>query len=152
MHYYLIAHAFLQDRLFPDELKEKSETSMTSKALWKEHPTCAQTCALFRIVNFYYRRCSELSHTGKDADWYQPAPLTASLYSSRFFPKLPLILSSANRQPSYQEDMRLKAKKGDRMRAAEEERHRERGRKWKCVDGKDGRRLKLTAEKLENVD
>jgi len=38
------------------------------------------------------------------------------------------------------------------MKTAGRERHRERERKWKCVDGKDGRRLKLTAEKLENVD
>lgn len=46
--------------------------------------------------------------------------------------------------------MRLKDKKG---RSNENVEKRE-GEDWKCVDGieKNGGRLKLTAEKLENVD
>jgi len=40
----------------------------------------------FHTVNFYYRRCSELPHTGKDADWYQSIPLSrASLLTPMSF-------------------------------------------------------------------
>lgn len=35
----------------------------------------------FHTVNFYYRRRSELPHTGKDADWYQSIPPFPRLFT-----------------------------------------------------------------------
>lgn len=106
---------------------------------------CTQRHASFHTVNFYYRRCSELPHTGKDADWYQSAPLLyASLLPPCSVPKLHP-LSSTSHQLSYQEDMRLKDKKA---RSNESGGRRWKGG-WKCVDGYEERwESKVDREKI----
>lgn len=86
-------------------------------------------------------------------------PFSAPPYLLHVLPKRhPFILSSMSHQLSYQEDVRLKDKKGRLNEIVGKrgvERQRERGRQeegWKCVDGWKRWEAKLTAEKLENVD
>lgn len=104
--------------------------------------------ASFHTVNFYYRRCSELPHTGKEM---QIGTSLLSFFTPLYFPHvLPKLhpFSSTNHQLSYQEGMRLKDKK-EKSNESGRKREEKREKGWKCVDGYEERwESKVDREKI----
>lgn len=106
-----------ENHLIHDKLKEKHvrRSSMTSKALWKERTLCtmyADMCLFTPWISIIgdapNYRIPERMQIGTSL-----FPFSAPLYLPHVLPKRhSLILSSINHQLSYQENMRLKDKKG----------------------------------------
>lgn len=118
-----------------------TESSMTSKALWKEHTLCtmyADMCLFTPWISIIgdapNYRIPERMQIGTSL-----FPFSAPLYLPRVLPKRhPLILSNMNHQLIYQEDMRLKDKKRKVVRERWNGRSAE-WEDWKCVDGREER-------------
>lgn len=116
----------------PDDIKSSMKGA---------HPTCAQTCA-FSHREFLLSEMLRITAYRKGCRLVPASSRTPLYLAPYLLPKAhPFILSSTNRQPSYQEDMRLKDKK-ERSNESVKKRKANGGneevsvRVGKCVDGR----------------